>query len=85
MVSSLLGEALPRRTLSGSKGCKVRPDQFWQKATDTYNLYHDKYRRAVLTDEEKREGIGDFLTDMEFLAIDWHSSQGNSSKEDKQE
>ncbi len=53
----------------------MNPDQFWQKATDTYDVYHRKYRHAVLTDEELRETVTDYIGDMIVLIGDWYSSQ----------
>ena len=55
--------------------------QFWQKATDIHNLYHSKYRRVVLTDEELRETVTDYIGDMMTLISDWYNSQENASKE----
>jgi len=54
----------------------VRPDQFWRKATDIHDLHHDKYRRAILTDEELRETVMDYIGDMMTLMGEWYSSQG---------
>ena len=62
----------------------MRPSQFWQKATDIHDIHHGKYRHAVLTDEELRATVTDFIEDMMSLMSEWYSSQGNSDKEDKQ-
>jgi len=51
----------------------VNTDQFWNRASDIFNLHHDKHRRAVLTDEEKRETVTDFLVDVESLAYEWYN------------
>jgi len=59
----------------------MRPDQFWQKATDYYNIYHGKYRHAILTDDELRETVPDFIGDMMTLMGDWYSFQENNDKE----
>ena len=59
----------------------MNSDQFWQKATDIHDIYHDKYRRAVLTDDELRATVTDFIGDMMTLMGDWYSSQGNNDKE----
>ena len=53
----------------------MNPDQFWQKATDFYNIYHGKYRRAVLTDNELRETVTDYIGDMMTLMGEWYNSQ----------
>ena len=58
-------------------------NQFWQKATDFYTIHHSKYRRAVLTDEELRETVTDYIGDMMTLMSEWYNSQGNSDKEKK--
>ena len=55
--------------------------QFWQKATDIHDSYHDKYRRAVLTDEELRVTVTDYIGDMMTLMGEWYSPQGNNDKE----
>ena len=49
-------------------------EMFWHSASDIYNLHHGKYQRAVLTDNEKRETVSDFLVDMESLASEWYNS-----------
>lgn len=54
--------------------------QFWQKATDYYDIYHGKYRHAVLTDEEQLENVGDFLVDMDALASEWYNREGEEKK-----
>ncbi|MBU1173268.1 MAG: hypothetical protein KKD44_27190 [Proteobacteria bacterium] len=59
----------------------MNPDQFWRKATDYYDIYHGKYRRAVLTDEELRETVADFIEDMMALMGEWYNSQENNDKE----
>ena len=56
-------------------------NQFWQKATDIHDIYHGKYRRAILTDEELRETVTDYIGDMMTLMEEWYSSQGNNDKE----
>ena len=58
-------------------------NQFWQKATDIHDIYHDKYRRAVLTDEELQDTVVDYIGDMMTLMSEWYNSQGNSDKEKK--
>ena len=65
----------------GLKVKSMNHNQFWQKATDIHDIYHGKYRRAVLTDEELRETVMDFLVDMDALAGEWCSTQGGNSKE----
>lgn len=55
----------------------MRPDQFWQKATDIRDIYHDKYRRAILTDEELRATVTDYIGDMMTLVGEWYNSQEN--------
>jgi len=63
-------------------------ERFWMKATDFYNINHDKYCRAILTEEEKRDTATDFLTDIEGLAGEWYNSgtdtDQNNSKEQEQ-
>ena len=59
----------------------MNPDQFWQKATDYYDISHGKYRHAVLTDEELRATVTDFISDMMTLMSEWYNSQGNNDKE----
>ena len=59
----------------------MNPNQFWQKATDFYNIYYGKYRRAILTDEELRETVTDYIGDLMTLMSEWYSSQGNNDKE----
>lgn len=49
----------------------MNPEQFWRRAADIYNLYHDRYRRAVLTEEEQHEDISSFNADMDALASEW--------------
>jgi len=56
-------------------------NQFWQKATDFYDISHGKYRYAILTDEELRETVTDFIGDMMTLMGEWYSSQENNDKE----
>jgi len=56
-------------------------DQFWQKATDYYDIYHGKFRRAVLTDEELRETVTDYIGDMMTLMGDWYNSQEKEDNE----
>lgn len=60
------------------------PEQFWQKATDYYDVYRAMYRHAVLTDDELRATVTDYIGDMMTLIGEWYSSQGNSDKESKQ-
>ena len=50
-------------------------DKFWNKASDIFNLYHNKYRFAILTDEEKRETVTDFLADADNLAMEWYNPE----------
>ena len=59
----------------------MKPDQFWQKATDFYNIYHGKYRHAVLIDDELRETVTDFIGDMMTLMGEWYNSQEDNDKE----
>ena len=58
----------------------MNPDQFWQKATDFYDIHHGRYRRAVLTDEELRETVTDYLGDMMTLMEEWYSFSENNDK-----
>ncbi len=50
-------------------------NQFWQKATDFYDIHHGKYRHAILTDDELRDTVVDFIGDMMTLMGEWYSSQ----------
>ena len=59
----------------------MNPNQFWQKATDIHDIYHGKYLRAVLTDEELRETVTDYIGDMMTLMSEWYSSQENDNNE----
>ena len=59
----------------------MNPDQFWQKATDYYDIYHGKFRHAVLTDEELRETVPNYIEDMMTLMGEWYNSQENNGKE----
>jgi len=54
----------------------MRHDQFWQKATDVYDISHGKYRHAILTDEELRETVTDYIGDMMTLMGEWYNPQG---------
>ena len=58
---------------------QLTTDKFWNKASDIFNLYHNKYRFAILTDEEKRETVTDFLaaTDdlVDELIAGWHNPE----------
>jgi len=58
----------------------MTPNQFWQKATDYYDIYHGKYRRAILTDEELRETVTDYIGDIMTLMSEWYNSQENNGK-----
>lgn len=58
----------------------MRADQFWRKVTDFYSIHHDKYLHAALTDEGMRNTVTDFLTDIEGLAGEWRSPEGDSEK-----
>ena len=58
----------------------MRPDQFWQKANDIHDIYHDKYRRAILTEEELRATVTDYIGDMMTLMSEWYNSQENNDK-----
>ena len=58
-------------------------NQFWQKATDIHDLYHGKCRRAVLTDEELRATVTDYIGDMMTLIGEWYNSQGSKGKENR--
>lgn len=60
----------------------MNTDQFWQKATDYYDIYHGKYRRSVLTDEELRETVTDYIGDLMTLIGEWYNPSDNN-KEDK--
>jgi hypothetical protein len=51
----------------------VNTDQFWNRASDIFNLHRGRYRHAVLTDEEKLETVTDFLVDVESLACAWYN------------
>ena len=51
----------------------MRVDRFWRKATDFYNIHRGKYLHAVITDEEMRNTVTDFLADIEGLAGEWYS------------
>ncbi len=46
-------------------------DKFWHRTEDVFNLYHDRYRRAVLTDEEQQKDVASFISDMDSLAAEW--------------
>lgn len=59
----------------------MTPNQFWQKATDYYNIHYGKFRHAVLTDEELRETVTDYIGDMMALMGDWYSSRDDNNKE----
>ena len=59
----------------------MNPDQFWQRATDYCDIYHGKYRRAVLTDKELRETVTDYIGDMMTLMSEWYNSRENNDKE----
>ena len=48
-------------------------DQFWRKADDIITLYRSKHHRAILTDDEQLENVGDFLVDMDALASAWYN------------
>ena len=61
----------------------MNPNQFWQKATDNYDIYHGKYRHAILTDDELRETVTDYIGDMMTLMSEWYNSQGGNDKESK--
>ena len=60
----------------------MNPNQFWQKATDYYDIYRGRYRHAILTDKELRETVTDFLGEMMTLMGEWYSSQENNIKGD---
>ena len=51
----------------------MRADLFWQKVKDFYDIHHGKYLHAVITDEEKRNTVTDFLSDIEGLTGEWYS------------
>ena len=51
-------------------------DKFWQKADDIRTIYHSKYRRAILTDEEQQVNVIEFLSDMDALASEWYNRDG---------
>jgi len=63
----------------------MNESDFWNMASDTYNLYHDRYRRAILTDEEIREDISGFLTDVDLLATEWYNREDNNKGDNKEE
>lgn len=50
---------------------KMDIDKFWHRTEDVFNLYHDRYRRAVLTDEEQQKDVASFISDMDSLAAEW--------------
>jgi hypothetical protein len=54
-------------------------NQFWQKATDIHDLYHGKYRRAILTDDELRETVTDYIGDMMTLMGEWYGLQEDNN------
>ncbi len=54
-------------TLIEQRRNKMDIDKFWLRARDIYDLYHDRYRRAVLTEQEQLRDVSDFLTDMDRL------------------
>ena len=58
----------------------MNTDQFWQKATDYYNIYYGKYRHAILTDEELRETVTDYIGDLMTLMSEWYSTQENNDE-----
>ncbi len=55
-------------------------DKFWRQTEDTFNLYHDRYRRAVLTEQEQRTDIRLFLSDMVKLAAEWAKGEAKSGE-----
>ena len=55
----------------------MKHNQFWQKANDYYAIHHGRYRYAVLTDEELRETVMDYIGDMMTLMSEWYNSQDN--------
>lgn len=55
---------------------------FWDRASDIFNLHHNKYRFTILTDREKRVTVTDFLLDMNALSLEWYSPDNET--EDKQ-
>jgi len=55
-------------------------DQFWRKADDILTICRSKYRRAVLTDAEQLENVGEFLTDMSALSSEWYSRKDEKEK-----
>lgn len=55
-------------------------EQFWRKAADIYNLYHDRYRRALLTEEEQRKDIASFNSDMDALDSEWFKSREEAER-----
>ncbi len=50
-------------------------EQFWRKVTDFYDIYHGKYRHAVLTEDELRATVTDYIGDMRTLMSEWYSAQ----------
>ncbi len=58
-------------------------NQFWQKATDIYDVYRGKYRHAVLTEEELRETVADYIGEMMTLMGEWYNSQEKGTDKEK--
>jgi hypothetical protein len=58
----------------------VNANQFWQRASDIYTLHHTKFKHALLTDEELRNTVADFLLDMDLLKDGWYNPPENESK-----
>lgn len=54
--------------------------QFWQRASDIYTIHHTKYKYALLTNEELRETVVDFLLDMDLLKDEWYRLLATSIK-----
>lgn len=52
----------------------MNPEQFWRKATDIHDLYHGLYRHAVLTDEELRATVTDYIRDTMALIGEWYNN-----------
>ena len=60
---------------------RISESQFWQKVADSFNLYHGRYRRAILTDKDMQSDIREFLSDIDTLASAWYSQDMNGNKE----
>ena len=61
----------------------MKPAQFWNRADDIHNLYHGKFRHAILTDDELQETVTEYIQDIMSLMGDWYNTQ-SKIQEDKQ-